>query len=89
MAGVAGFEPARDGIKTRCLTAWLHPSVVQILLFFFQTFELSHPIAGWTRAVLRSGSAHHVLPFSPNMMLKIVPDDFVEPARDGITFYLN
>jgi hypothetical protein len=25
MAGVAGFEPAHDGIKTRCLTAWLHP----------------------------------------------------------------
>ena len=26
MAGVAGFEPAHDGIKTRCLTAWLHPN---------------------------------------------------------------
>ena len=25
MAGVAGFEPAHDGIKTRCLTTWLHP----------------------------------------------------------------
>lgn len=25
MAGVAGFEPTHDGIKTRCLTAWLHP----------------------------------------------------------------
>jgi hypothetical protein len=25
MAGVAGFEPAHGGIKTRCLTAWLYP----------------------------------------------------------------
>ena len=26
MAGVVGFEPTHDGIKTRCLTAWLHPN---------------------------------------------------------------
>src|SRR5690606_359677 len=26
VAGVAGFEPAHDGIKTRCLTTWLHPT---------------------------------------------------------------
>ena len=25
MAGVDGFEPPYDGIKNRCLTAWLHP----------------------------------------------------------------
>ena len=24
-AGVPGFEPGHDGIKTRCLTAWLYP----------------------------------------------------------------
>ena len=29
MAGVAGFEPAHDEIKTRCLTAWRHPNIVQ------------------------------------------------------------
>ena len=23
MAGLAGFEPTRDGVKVRCLTAWL------------------------------------------------------------------
>ncbi len=28
MAGLAGFEPAHDGIKTRCLTAWRQPSVI-------------------------------------------------------------
>ena len=27
MAGVAGFEPANAGIKTRCLTTWLRPNV--------------------------------------------------------------
>ena len=26
MAGVAGLEPTNDGIKTRCLTAWLYPN---------------------------------------------------------------
>ncbi len=26
MAGVAGLEPAHDGIKTRCLTTWRHPN---------------------------------------------------------------
>ncbi len=25
LAGVLGFEPRDAGIKTRCLTAWLHP----------------------------------------------------------------
>ena len=27
MAGLAGFEPAHDGVKVRCLTAWLIPNV--------------------------------------------------------------
>ena len=27
--GVAGFEPAHHGIKTRCLTAWLYPNMVE------------------------------------------------------------
>ena len=25
LAGMAGFEPATDGVKGRCLTAWRHP----------------------------------------------------------------
>ena len=28
LAGVDGFEPSRDGVKVRCLTAWLHPNDV-------------------------------------------------------------
>ena len=28
MAGVAGFEPTHDGVKVRCLTAWLYPIVL-------------------------------------------------------------
>ena len=27
MAGMAGFEPANDGVKVRCLTAWRHPNI--------------------------------------------------------------
>src|SRR5580658_7688871 len=26
VAGVEGFEPSYDGIKTRCLTTWRHPN---------------------------------------------------------------
>ena len=29
MAGLAGFEPAHDGVKVRCLTAWLYPRMVE------------------------------------------------------------
>ena len=29
MAGEAGFEPTNGGVKVRCLTAWLHPSMVE------------------------------------------------------------
>lgn len=28
MAGMAGLEPAHIGVKVRCLTAWLHPCVI-------------------------------------------------------------
>ena len=27
MAGMVGFEPTNDGVKVRCLTAWLHPNI--------------------------------------------------------------
>ena len=30
MAGIQGFEPWNDGIKTRCLTAWLYPNKLLI-----------------------------------------------------------
>ncbi len=29
MDGMAGVEPANDGIKTRCLTTWLHPNQLE------------------------------------------------------------
>ena len=31
LARVAGFEPANDGIRIRCLTAWLYPISIVIL----------------------------------------------------------
>ena len=27
MAGAAGFEPTHDGVKVRCLTAWLRANI--------------------------------------------------------------
>ena len=27
MAGMAGLEPANEGVKVPCLTTWLHPCV--------------------------------------------------------------
>ena len=39
MAGQAGFEPTRDGVKVRCLTAWRLPNIVLFFLFCdFDTF---------------------------------------------------
>lgn len=32
MAGSAGFEPANDGTKTRCLTAWRRPNDPTIMV---------------------------------------------------------
>ena len=29
LVGIAGFEPAREGVKVPCLTAWRYPSVEQ------------------------------------------------------------
>ena len=34
MAGVARFELANDGVKVRCLTAWLYPNNLSALLFY-------------------------------------------------------
>ena len=31
MVGIAGFEPANDGVKVRCLTTWLYPSNIFII----------------------------------------------------------
>lgn len=31
LAGPAGFEPANDGTKTRCLTTWRRPNAPYIL----------------------------------------------------------
>lgn len=31
MARVAGFEPANDGVRIRCLTAWLYPNNINII----------------------------------------------------------
>ena len=30
LAGMAGLEPANEGVKVPCLTAWLHPCIVPL-----------------------------------------------------------
>jgi hypothetical protein len=42
MAGIRGFEPLNDGIKTRCLTAWLYPSrIISYIADFLLNIELT------------------------------------------------
>ena len=31
MAGDQGFEPWSDGVKVRCLTAWLIPNIIKLV----------------------------------------------------------
>ena len=38
VVGVAGFEPANDGVKVRCLTAWLYPSFAMHKYTIFYVF---------------------------------------------------
>ena len=42
MAGVAGFEPAHDRIKTDCLTAWLHPNNLEYIPTLAETLTFKH-----------------------------------------------
>ena len=56
MAGVAGFEPAHAGIKTRCLTAWRHP-----ICLITETVLSLHR----TTALIAEQPAVHTIPFRP------------------------
>ena len=42
MAGVAGFEPTHDGIKTRCLTAWRYPCIVIQVCKIFDALSIDN-----------------------------------------------
>ena len=44
MAGVWGFEPQNDGIKTRCLTAWLYPNNVIYFLISIMMIIISRMV---------------------------------------------
>ena len=43
---MAGFEPANDGVKVRCLAAWLHPKIYAIYKKR-KTFLLCVGLLGW------------------------------------------
>ncbi len=40
MARVAGFEPANDGVRIRCLTAWLYPNINIIIILLLIVVNL-------------------------------------------------
>ena len=40
LAGMARFELTDDGVKVRCLTAWLHPYIKRVKLKFKLEFDL-------------------------------------------------
>ena len=50
VAGIAGFEPAHDEIKTRCLTAWRYPinfrRVFSLKLYLMSTIFVVYPAFG-------------------------------------------
>ena len=46
LAGMAGFGPANDGVKVRCLTPWLHPKI-SVIYKKRKTFLLCVGLLGW------------------------------------------
>ena len=42
VAGMEGFEPSNDGVKVRCLTTWLHPSISQHVRVNAPVLSLQH-----------------------------------------------
>ena len=44
--GMAGFGPANDGVKVRCLTPWLHPKI-SVIYKKRKTFLLCVGLLGW------------------------------------------
>ena len=46
LAGEAGFEPTHDGVKVRCLTAWLLPKIKNGVGYQIRTDDLQcHKLA--------------------------------------------
>ena len=49
LARVAGFEPANDGIRIRCLTAWLYPINIIFMAFLMPFIQKSFGVDGGIR----------------------------------------
>ena len=43
LAGMAGFEPANNGVKVRCLTAWRHPNMLFVIISQSSAFAKRFP----------------------------------------------
>ncbi len=46
LAGVVGFEPTVHATKKRCLTTWLHPNSVNVLLIIFPRCKRAFKLMG-------------------------------------------
>src|SRR5690606_24101708 len=60
MAGVAGFEPTHDRVRTCCLTAWLHPCIdpdsgIHFPGQFFKSTVQRRPVAAASDEAWQSG----------------------------------
>ncbi len=81
MAGVQGFEPQNGGIKTRCLTAWLHPCRNCRILTCFGAQRDSNSYASrhWNLNPVRLpiSPLPHTLDYPDN---KVVATAGIEPA---------
>ena len=79
LARVAGFEPAHDGIRIHCLTAWRYPNVMTLKMGWIVGFEPTHN--GATTRCLN----HLTIPTMITCIRDIsIPDQviFGDPDRD-------
>ena len=68
---MAGFEPANDGVKVRCLTAWLHPyekkvvkkGIVTDSLFYYgvDNGARTHDTRNHNPVLCQLSYIHHIL----------------------------
>ena len=51
MASVAGFEPAGDGVRIRCLTAWRYPNNVYSIYFLNKIVNAMRNLFVWLKVL--------------------------------------
>ena len=77
--GVAGFEPTNDGVKVRCLTAWLYPNNRMVGRSGFEPLNPKERIYSPPR--LASS-----LPF---LIIELMARDGIEPPTHGASIHCS